>query len=106
MSCVPLHVLNSALAPENGAGWLVGGRFTAADLNVASVLIWITMVDPTVLQKGGEFPFIAGWLAKCLDRPQGPLRNAGKIRWKDAFLPEDVSARVKRSGQTTVKASL
>jgi glutathione S-transferase len=58
----PLEVLNNSLS---GHDHLVGGNFTIADLNVASILVWGKM---------GRFdlsahPDIARWLDSCLARP-------------------------------------
>ncbi|MEE4299013.1 MAG: glutathione S-transferase family protein [Pseudomonadales bacterium] len=62
----PLGVLERHLldARREGAGWLLGGRFTVADLNVASVLSWLRDgafdLDP--------FPAVDDWLSRCLGR--------------------------------------
>jgi glutathione S-transferase len=58
----PLGVLEKHLA---GQEWLMGGRFTVADLNVACVLAWA---------RGAKFelarwPHVEGWLQRCLSRP-------------------------------------
>lgn len=58
----PFNVLNAAVAKT---GWLIGDRFTIADLNVASI---------TVLGKfaGLSFeatPALDRWLSNCLARP-------------------------------------
>ena len=57
----PFDVLNQALA---GRDYLLGGAFTVADLNVASVLGWGRMA-------GADFagqPNVAAWLGRCLGR--------------------------------------
>lgn len=58
----PLGVLNAALESH---AFLLGDAFTAADLNVASVVTWAlwARVDLTA------FPAAAAWLNGCLERP-------------------------------------
>lgn len=58
----PLGVLDRELA---GKEWLMGGRFTVADLNLASVLAW---AKGAKLDLSG-FPNLSGWLGRCLARP-------------------------------------
>ncbi len=58
----PLGVLEGHLAARD---WLMGGRFTVADLNVASVLTW---AHPAKLDLG-PWPKAAAWLGRCLGRP-------------------------------------
>lgn len=58
----PFKVIDAHLGQN---AWLMGGRFTIADLNVASVLSWA---------KTGQFdlsayPNLAKWLDTCLARP-------------------------------------
>ena len=57
-----LKVLDGALA---GKDYLLGSSFTAADLNVASVLNFLAMIKYDV--KG--FPNVAAWAGRCLGRP-------------------------------------
>ena len=45
--------------------WLVGDRFTAADINVAEVVRY-AQSHPTLL---GEFPPVKAWLERCQSRP-------------------------------------
>ena len=45
--------------------WLMGGRFTLADLNVASVLAWAK----TGRLDLSPYPNLAKWLDACLARP-------------------------------------
>lgn len=62
----PLAVLEQTLAiglPQ-GNRYLLGERFTVADLNVASVLGW-TRAAPQLLE---EFPLAREWLERCLQR--------------------------------------
>ena len=58
----PLRVLNDHLASHD---YLLGARFTVADINLASImtLVPIANVDITAFQH------VARWLAHCLDRP-------------------------------------
>src|SRR6478672_9461567 len=58
----PLEVLNNAL---NGRDHLVGGNFTVADLNVASILVWGKMGRLDL----SAHPDVARWLDSCLARP-------------------------------------
>ena len=58
----PLGVLDGAVTKT---GYLVGGDFTVADLNVASILSWArpARIDFT------PFPKAADWLSRCALRP-------------------------------------
>jgi glutathione S-transferase len=58
----PLEVLNNNLS---GRDHLVGGNFTVADLNIASILAWGKMgrLDMTA------HPDVVRWLDSCLGRP-------------------------------------
>jgi glutathione S-transferase len=58
----PLARLEAALG---GAEWLVGGRFTVADLNLAECLRYAT-AEAGVLAGA---PAVAAWLARCHARP-------------------------------------
>lgn len=58
----PLGVLEGHLA---GRDWLMGGRFSVADLNVASVLAW---AKPAKLDLSAH-PKVADWLGRCFARP-------------------------------------
>ncbi len=64
---VPLQVLNDAL---RGKEYLLGGGFTIADLNVASVLLWAMIAGVDL----SAFPDLAAWLERCTGRPA--LRRA------------------------------
>lgn len=57
-----LAVLNQALA---GRDYLLGGRFTVADLNVASVFQWGQVAG----MDWGQHSNFAAWLNRCLSRP-------------------------------------
>ncbi len=60
---VPLRVLEQHLASD-GRDYLAG-RFTVADICVASVLAWLMPV-PSILQGS---PAVSAWLDRCLARP-------------------------------------
>jgi glutathione S-transferase len=59
----PMGVLDAALT--KGGGHLMGGRFTVADLNVASVFSWLRPAKAAL----EAFPAISSWLRECLGRP-------------------------------------
>jgi len=58
----PLKVLEAALASKD---YILGDRFTVADLNVASVMCWAktAKLDMTA------YPRVADWLNRCMARP-------------------------------------
>jgi glutathione S-transferase len=58
----PLKVLD---AHSRRHEWLVGNRFTIADLNVASVLAWALA---SKLDLSG-YPHLSAWLKRCFERP-------------------------------------
>ena len=58
----PMQVLDGALAKSP---YLLGARFTVADLNLASILTW---ARPARIDLSAT-PRAAGWLKQCLDRP-------------------------------------
>ena len=59
----PMGILNNALA---GKDYLLGSRFTVADLNLAAIFSWgkMSKVDFSAC------PHLDGWLGRCLDRPK------------------------------------
>jgi len=59
----PFEVLDAHLA-KNG-GYLVGGRFTVADLNAAEVIRYAS-VEPSLFEAA---PNVKAWLAACHARP-------------------------------------
>lgn len=70
----PVAVLNDALARNNG--WLVGGRFTVADINVSEVVRY-ALPAPELFENA---PAVRDWIARCHARPafkkMMDLRNA------------------------------
>ena len=61
----PLAVLEKELAGDGSPrAYLLGDRFTVADLNVAAVLAWVR-AGPELLE---EFPTSGAWLDLCLGR--------------------------------------
>ena len=58
----PLKVLELHLTAH---GFMVGGRFTVADINMAEILRY-TQSHPTLL---AGFPAVEGWLKSCQARP-------------------------------------
>jgi len=58
----PLGVLDGVLGPTP---YLLGERFTVADLNVASILAWARPAQIDI----SAFPKVAEWLRICAERP-------------------------------------
>jgi glutathione S-transferase len=58
----PFKVLDAELAARE---YLMGDRFTVADLNVASVLLWTRLAQIDL----AAYPALAGWLGRCTQRP-------------------------------------
>jgi glutathione S-transferase len=56
-----LRVLDSELA---GKQYLMGERFTVADLNVASVLAWLSMSGADI----SAYHDLSAWFARCMSR--------------------------------------
>jgi glutathione S-transferase len=59
----PLAALDKALAA--GGGWLVGGRFTVADINVAEVIRY-AQAAPALID---AYPNVKAWIGACQSRP-------------------------------------
>jgi glutathione S-transferase len=59
----PLAALDKALAA--GGGWLVGGRFTVADINVAEIVRY-AQAAPALID---GFPNVKAWIGTCQSRP-------------------------------------
>lgn len=57
----PMGVLNEILGRQD---YLMGGRFTVADLNVASVMVFADFID----EKFEAYPHVQAWLARCYGR--------------------------------------
>lgn len=68
----PLSRLQSYLA---GQDWLVGDRFTAADINVAECLRY-AQGHPSLL---AEFPAVKAWLERCQSRAAFKTMWAGRM---------------------------
>lgn len=66
----PFGVLEKLLGERE---WLLGDRFTVADLNVASVLVWTRMAQLDI----SAWPRIEAWLGRCLSRPAAAKRFGG-----------------------------
>ncbi len=58
----PLKVLDAAVS---GSPYLLGERFTVADLNVASILAWARQARVDL----SPYPKAEAWLKSCHDRP-------------------------------------
>ena len=70
----PFAVLDRALAET---GWLVGGRFTVADINVAEVLRYAQSASALF----DAAPNVKRWLAACQSRPA--FKKMWEIREKE-----------------------
>lgn len=68
----PLARLQTYLAAHD---WLVGERFTAADINVAECLRY-AQGHPTLL---AEFPAVKDWIERCQSRPAFKVMWAGRM---------------------------
>jgi glutathione S-transferase len=58
----PFGVLNAAL---QGRDYLLGSKFTVADLNLAAICSWARPIKLDL----GAFPNVTAWLDRCLSRP-------------------------------------
>ena len=82
----PFKVLDAALAKQS---YLLGDRFTVADLNVAAVISRAIDMDLVA------WPSLKFWLMRCLDRPAA--RTALKLKAAaDAATPPEVTRRIAR----------
>jgi glutathione S-transferase len=85
----PFNVLDGALADR---GYLLGGEFTVADLNVAAVISRAIDMDLAATPK------LQAWLARCLDRPAA--REALALRAQaDARVPVEVTRAIARNNR-------
>ena len=66
----PFNVLNMALDQRD---YLLGGEFTVADLNVASVLSWARLAGADL----SDYPNVEAWLERCLSRPAAAAAQGG-----------------------------
>lgn len=105
----PMGVLESELR-RNGNGWLMGRRFTVADLNVASVVYWVHFQGRKrrehILSK---VPNVRKWLEKCMSRrfsPLAVLSETSVSTWKWEILQEGASRRSSRAGNVSFKSKL
>ena len=98
----PLTVLDKALSDADG--WLVGGRFTAADLNVASVCTWALMVFG-LSTLSTNFPNLTEWLMNCLARENSPLHQSTKQIFATSFSRDGLGLRLERNGPLSISAS-
>ncbi len=68
----PLHRLDLHLAAQD---YLVGNRFTVADINTAECVRY-AQGHPTLLS---EFPAVKGWMERCQSRPAFQAMWAGRL---------------------------
>ena len=64
-------MLNSAL---EGREYLLGSTFTAADLNLASIMSWAKPIKFDF----SPFPNVNAWLDRCLSRPSFKAARGAK----------------------------
>jgi glutathione S-transferase len=64
----PLKVLDAHLADKP---YILGDRFTIADLNVVAVLSWA----PVIGFDFSPYPRVGDWIRRCVARPAFPKRN-------------------------------
>src|SRR5689334_13809569 len=76
----PFRVLDTAVAAQD---YLLGDKFTVADLNVAAVISRAKDMDLSAV------PNLKAWLTRCLDRPAAREALALKTQ-ADADTPPDV----------------
>lgn len=82
----PFAVLDGALAKNP---YLLGAKFTVADLNVAAVISRAVDMDLT------GWPHLRNWLCGCLDRPAARKALALKAK-SDAATPVEMTRRIAR----------
>ena len=59
------RVASRCVEVGDDAAFLAGGRFTVADVCVASVLAWVVQAQQLMT----PLPHVRGWLQRCLTRP-------------------------------------
>ena len=100
----PLGVLNSSISDTSL--WLVGDRFTAADLNVASVAMWAVSVFGFT-ELNARCPRVAAWLTACLGRKESPLHHTTRQPIpKTSFSKAGMADRMQRGGGVSVGPSM
>jgi glutathione S-transferase len=82
----PFNVLDAAVAKQ---AYLLGGKFTVADLNVAAVISRAVDVDLSAV------PNLKSWLVRCLERPAAREALALKAQ-ADAETPAEVTRQIAR----------
>ena len=82
----PFKVLDAAVAQQF---YLLGNKFTVADLNVAAVISRAADMDLSL------WPHLKAWLARCLDRPAAQAALALKSN-ADTETPADITRRIAR----------
>ena len=76
----PFKVIDAHLADRE---WLLGDRFTIADLNVASVLVWAKTARPRPLRLS-EAEALARRLSRAPRPHQGPRHAEGRLNGRSA----------------------
>jgi len=85
----PFKVLDGSLADR---GYLLGGDFTVADLNVAAVISRAIAADLSAT------PRLRDWLKRCLERPAA--RAAQSLRAEaDAQVPVEITRTIARNNR-------
>ncbi len=85
----PFNVLNAAVSTQD---YLLGSKFTVADLNVAAVISRAVDMDLSAVPK------LKNWLMRCLDRPAA--REALALKAKaDAETPAEMTRHIARSNR-------
>jgi glutathione S-transferase len=82
----PFQILDAAVAKQD---YLLGAKFTVADLNVAAVISRAVDMDLAAV------PHLKAWLLRCLARPAAREALALKTAADDAT-PADVTRRIAR----------
>ena len=83
-----LHKMEEALA---GGDWLVGPRFSIADVALAPYVNRLAMLEMRGMWEGGRLPRLEAWFARVAARP---AFKAALIEW----LPADLAADFRSNG--------